>query len=78
MRQLTCAAEELACTEQNGSVFSCRRADTARKSEATLPLSPRGTLVLRLYAAESILEPANIGVPEDETGRHHRRCVGFG
>jgi hypothetical protein len=32
----------------------------------------------RLYAAESVLEPANIGVPEDETGRHQRHSVGFG
>lgn len=59
--QFTCAPGALACIEQNSSVFSSRETDTAWESEATLPLSPRGTFVLRLYAAESLLEPANIG-----------------
>jgi len=35
--------------------FSSRWTDTARESEATFPMSPRGTLVLRLYTVEPIL-----------------------
>ena len=58
--------------------FSSRWKDTARQSEATLPISPRGTLVLRLYTAESILETAIIGVLEDEAGQHERRSLGSG
>jgi hypothetical protein len=56
IRQFTCAPGALASNEQNSSVFSSRSTDTARESEATLPMSPLGTLGLRLYTVEPILE----------------------
>jgi hypothetical protein len=56
MRQFTCAPRALACMSKIAQFFSSRWTDTAGESEATLPMSPRGTLVLRLDTVEPILE----------------------